>query len=544
MFMTKKIVNNVKYIGLFAIILLSVIACERDFEDIGIGLVDNNQFSTKSAIFEVIAYNVDVETSRVDGLPEHLLGIYKDDNFGFIKTSFVSQLGLTDIVDFGDNPSIDAVVLDIPYYATSLDKVLIKNPENTDVNDSIPVPNYHLDSIIGNQETEYKLSVFESGTFLNLLDPADPTKGKIYYSDEEYNEKALLYSDEHFNPNRNDTVLYVNRNFLDDDINTVDDIDTIKTDNVTPSIKLPLDTNFFKNNFVNQQASGVFDSNDNFIDYFRGIIVKAEETSNKEGSLMTLKMSDANVTIYYTNTIFTLENGIDLNDNGTTDDVDVPIRTKQTMVFPMSGLRVSRYVRDYSSSNVESYISNSNRLNDGQDKLYLQGAAGSNAIIELFKGVASDSIESIREKNWLINEANLILYLDENAPSNTNVPKQLLLYRYDDNSQILDVFTEAGINGIGGLLERNDDNEPIKYKFRITDYISEVLKLEEPLNIEKLGLKVFHSSDAPNFQFGVTDTIIKDFSWNAKGVVLKGNDFPLTDAKRLKLEILYTINNE
>jgi hypothetical protein len=542
--MTKKIVNNVKYIGLFAIILLSVIACERDFEDIGIGLVDNNQFSTKSAIFEVIAYNVDVETSRVDGLPEHLLGIYKDDNFGFIKTSFVSQLGLTDIVDFGDNPSIDAVVLDIPYYATSLDKVLIKNPENTDVNDSIPVPNYHLDSIIGNQETEYKLSVFESGTFLNLLDPADPTKGKIYYSDEEYNEKALLYSDEHFNPNRNDTVLYVNRNFLDDDINTVDDIDTIKTDNVTPSIKLPLDTNFFKNNFVNQQASGVFDSNDNFIDYFRGIIVKAEETSNKEGSLMTLKMSDANVTIYYTNTIFTLENGIDLNDNGTTDDVDVPIRTKQTMVFPMSGLRVSRYVRDYSSSNVESYISNSNRLNDGQDKLYLQGAAGSNAIIELFKGVASDSIESIREKNWLINEANLILYLDENAPSNTNVPKQLLLYRYDDNSQILDVFTEAGINGIGGLLERNDDNEPIKYKFRITDYISEVLKLEEPLNIEKLGLKVFHSSDAPNFQFGVTDTIIKDFSWNAKGVVLKGNDFPLTDAKRLKLEILYTINNE
>lgn len=542
--MTKKIVNNVKYIGLFAIILLSVIACERDFEDIGIGLVDNNQFATKSAIFEVIAYNVDVEASRVDAIPEHLLGIYKDDNFGFIKTSFVSQLGLTDIVDFGDNPSIDAVILDIPYYATSLDKVLIKNPENTDVNDSIPVPNYHLDSIIGNQETEYKLSVFESGTFLNILDPTDPTKGKIYYSNEEYQEKVLLYSDEQFNPNRNDTVLYVNRNFLDDDINTVDDIDTIKTDNVTPSIKLPLDKNFFKNNFVNQQATGVFDSNDNFIDYFRGIIVKAEETSNKDGSLMTLKMSDANVTIYYTNTIFTLESGIDLNDNGTTDDVDVPIRTKQTMVFPMSGLRVSRYVRDYSSSNVESYISNSNRFNDGQDKLYLQGAAGSNAIIELFDGIALDSIESIREKNWLINEANLTLYLDENALSNTNVPKQLLLYRYDDNSQILDVFTEAGSNGIGGLLERNEDNEPLKYKFRITDYISEVLKLEEPLNIEKLGLKVFHSSDAPNFQFGVTDTIIKDFSWNAKGVVLKGNDLPLTDVKRLKLEILYTINNE
>ncbi|MCF6346802.1 MAG: DUF4270 domain-containing protein [Flavobacteriaceae bacterium] len=525
--MTKKIVNSVKYIGLLSLVLLSVIACERDFENIGVGLVDNNEFATSDTIFEVIAYNKNVESSRVDGIPEYLLGILEDDNFGYIKTLFVSQLGLPTSTDFGNNVSIDAVILDIPYYATRED------------NYSDGKPQFKLDSIFGNQETEYNISVYESGTFLNALEPLDPTKNKKYYSNETYNEKTLLYS-QLFNPERNDTVLYVKRRFLDDDSNTVDDTDTIKAENSIPSIKMSLDTVFFRNNFINQQNTGVLDSRDSFIDFFRGIIIKAEEDVNKDGSLMALAMSNANVRIYYTNTILTDETDTDLNNDGDTDDTDVPVRTKQTMIFPLSGIRANQYNRDYLGSLAsinERFVSPD--LINGEDKLYIQGASGSMGVVELL--LSDDAINEMRDKNWLINEANLTLYLDDNSFTQEKVPDQLLLYNYDDNSQILDVITEVQVGGIGGVLERDEDNKPIKYKFRITDYISEFLKSDDEKPV-KFGLKVFHSTDVP---LVIDDTNIDDFSWIAKGVVLKGNKLlDENDPQRLKLEIFYTINND
>ena len=171
--MTMRIVNSVKYIGSMTLILLSMIACEKDFKNIGVGLVDNKQFSTKDTVFEIIAFNKNINSSRVDGIPQFLLGVYNDANFGLIKASFIGQLGLPTSSDFGDHVSIDAVILDIPYYAT-------KETKNTD-----GTPNFKLDSVIGNQEIEFNLSVYESGTFLNTLDPQDPTKVKKYYSDEE-----------------------------------------------------------------------------------------------------------------------------------------------------------------------------------------------------------------------------------------------------------------------------------------------------------------------------------------------------------------------
>ena len=517
--MTIRIVNSVKYVGLFTLILLSIVACEKDFENIGVGLVDNNQFETKVETFEIIAYNRNVDSSRVDGIPQYLLGIYKDDNFGLIKASYIGQVGLTTPLSFGENVSIDAVVLDIPYYVTR------------DTNNVNGTPDFILDSIIGDQNLEYNLSVYELGTFLNTLDPQDPSKAKKYYSDEEYSEKTLLYTGA-FKPNKNDTVLYVNRNFIDDDPLTTDDIDTIKKSTIAPTIKIPLDTTFFRNNFINQQNSGAFDSFENFIDYFRGIIIKPEGT---DGSIMTMALTDAAITIYYTNTILFDETDTDLNGDGDTNDVDVPIRTKQNKEFTLSSTRSGQYVRDYSGSEINDYLVNPDKIN-GEDKLFVQGAAGSISVLELFKGI---DLDEIRDQNWLINDANITLYIDNETAQNT-LPEQLYLYKVDQNSQILDVFTETQTGSINGLLVRDEDNNPTKYKFSITDYISEVLKYES-LDKARLGIKVYHATDFP---LTLNDTIVKNFSWKAKGVVLKGNNRNLTDNEKLKLEIFYTVINE
>jgi hypothetical protein len=482
--MTIKIVNSILYAGLISIVIISTVACEKDFENIGVALVDNNQFKTKDTIFEVLAINKNIDSSRVDGIPQYLLGVYNDDKFGLIKTSFISQLGLPTETAFGNNVSIDAVILDIPYYSTNLGKQTIENPDNGGVNDSVSVPNYKLDSIIGNQEINYQLSVYESGTFLNTIDPQDLTQNKKYYSDEQYIKKEQLYTGL-FQPNNNDTVLYVNRNFLDDDINTIDDIDTVKTSIASPSIKIPLNKDFFKNNFIDQQSTGIFDSFDNFNNFFRGLIIEADGT---DGSLMSLAMSDSKVTIYYTNDVLTDETDTDLNGDGDTTDINVSVRTKQSEEFLINGIRASQYIRDYSNSSINSRLLNPDKIN-GEDKLFIQGAAGSISVIELFKNI---NFEELRNKNWLINEANLTFYLDET--SSKNVPQKLWLYRFDENSQILDAFSEAQVNGVGGTVNLDENGDPVSYKFRITDYISRVLNSNDPLPLDRLALKVFHST--------------------------------------------------
>jgi len=66
--------------------------------------------------------------------------------------------------------------------------------------------------------------------------------------------------------------------------------------------------------------------------------------------------------------------------------------------------------------------------------------------------------------------------------------------------------------------------------------------------LSRIGLKVLNASDVPDFKTAV-DTLVTDFSWKAKGVVLKGNKLPKIgndklDPTRLKLEIFYTIDNK
>ena len=98
------------------------------------------------------------------------------------------------------------------------------------------------------------------------------------------------------------------------------------------------------------------------------------------------------------------------------------------------------------------------------------------------------------------------------------------------------VLTKSKNRAFDGNLERDDDDLPYRYTVNITDYISEVLKSENPTEISKLAVKVYNISDIPA---SGTDTEITNFSWTPKGVVVHGNQ-SLNLEKRLKLEISYT----
>ncbi len=529
-----------KSIGLGLVLLFGIVSCEKDFEDIAIDLVDNKAFSVGVDTIEIIAYNKNIISSRVDNndvrnptLP--LLGIHQDKDFGLMKSALVSQVFLPIIgVNFGDNAIIDQIVVDIPYYSTrdgSQDAIDQDTGEiiNDDEGNPIQVPNFTLDSIYGNIDKAYTLKIYELGTFLNTLDPQDPSKRMRYYSDKDFDIKDQLSSDE-FLSNRNDTVLYVERRYLDDDPSTVDDIDTVKAEDLSPSIKLFLDSDFFKTRFVDHQDSPDFDSNSNFTHYFRGLYVDAD---GSDGSTMNLSMRGANMTIYYTNEIIKDEAADeDLNNNGIEGEQDVAVKTKQRMIFSLGGVRAAKYTRDYNVPEIKEALEFPN-MTDGEEKLYVQGAAGSETIIDFFPNL--DDLDELRNKDWMINEANLTVYLEENQKE---VPTKLFLYNYDYGSKITDQYSfNFGPEVFGGLLEYDGDGEPEKYKFRITKYIMDLLDSDNPKAPSKLALKNYVSSDG--FDPQAIDTLTTDFNWIPKGVVLKGN-LPKTDKKRIKLEIYYS----
>ena len=508
--MTTKVVKVLKYLGLFSMVFFTIISCEKEIESIGVNLVDNNNFDTNKLTTEVITENENVERVISNGVPQYLLGVYSDIEFGKLKASVVSQLTLPLTIngyDYGTNALIDSVLIDIPYQSTAALE-----------NYSDGKPKFELDSVFGDVSAEFQLKVYELKTFLNTLDPEDPTKSATYYSDKEFMKADTPLFAENFKVNPDDTVTYIKRYMPDGSVYA---IDTLKKLGVTPSIKIPLNEIMIQQLFVDNASSAEFSSEFDFQHYFRGLYIEAEELLNDQSHIISLDMSDANMTIYYSNDEDEGE-GVDLNDNGVTGEQGV--RISQEYVFTLGTIRSNVFKRDLTTSKAS-----------GEDKLYVQGAAGSIAKLEI---LSSENIADLQNSNWLITDASLTLYVDQNASSDI-VPEQLFIYNYDENSQLLDMLTE-GITSIGGSLERDDDGKPYRYVFKITDYISELLTSDEPLDLVTLGLKVYEITDIPS---SFADTAIKNFSWSPKGVVLYGNDLNAGD-KKPTFEISYAeINN-
>ncbi len=508
--MTTKVVNLIKYISVSTFAFFAIVSCEKPIDNIGANLVNNNTFSSNSIITEVIAVNENVSKVPTSNTGQFLLGVYNDDEFGKLKASIITQLSLEQTGSnyfYGTNTAVDSVILNIPYQATKIDNYTDGKPQ------------FSIDSVIGNPDNEFKLSVYELKTFLNTLDPNDPTKSQIYYTDKVFDKGSIALYSGNFKINPNDTVSYIKRYMLDG--TTVFDRDTIKQTTLNPSINIPLDENLIKQLFVDTAGTSEFETLDNFQHIFRGLYIEASELINSNAHLISLDLSTANMIIYYSDDEDE-DTATDLNGNGI--DGELGVRVKHKYIFPFGTVKSNFLERDYTNSK-----------QSGSNRIYVQGSAGSIATIDI---LSNEDLDALRQNNWLINDASLTLYVDQNASSDI-APERLFLYNYDDHLQLKDMLSE-GKSSVGGDLVLDDSGNPYKYVFKITDYISDVLNESDPTSVSKLGLKVFNSTDDPA---NYLDTSVKDFSWNPKGVVLYGNDASFQD-KRVTLTISYSkLNN-
>jgi hypothetical protein len=545
----------------FGLIVLSFIACDKDFANIESDIItDENatNFDIFSEKYDIISYTKALGPVQTNNLGINTLGLY-DDAYGRTISSFVTQVALSTFDPvFGEDVVIDSVVLKIPYFSFA-----------TEIEDDGNIL-YDIDSVIGREAI--KLSLFESNYFIRDFDPnASFNEAQAYFSNKsasesepisdmslEGEELIMLTGPEtsHIGENIiqiNDEGFVLSEPDNDDD----DDTDPQILFRESPGIRIKLDPTFWQNKIIDQEGESVLSSAGTFEDYFRGLYFKAEPV-DQDGSFLILNIGTAlsHVTIHYTRLT-----------PSEADAVDITEQTTFQIRFGPNRI-------NFMDNNFTTPISTGDDV-DGDSRVFLKGGEGSIARIKLFNGddlndgedntfddwksffVETDDGKFVKSKR-LINEANLVFYVDQEILQDGE-PNRLYLYDIGNNTPLIDYFLDGTNNSIPsisllshlGSLQRVDDDptQPgIKYKFKITEHINNLL-LSDSTNVE-LGLSVslnvnleggneqreVQSASNPDLKIPISSII------TPRGTVLHGNNTE-NESKRVYLEIYYTEPN-
>ncbi|HSN47655.1 MAG TPA: DUF4270 domain-containing protein, partial [Flavobacterium sp.] len=529
------------------------VSCDKDYNEIGDALIGENHFDLAKYTSNVVAHNEKITPILSENLPVNALGIYDNPAFGKTTANFATQLILaTPDPVIGNNPIIDSVYVEIPYFVDAKTKPITAGG-NT----------YELDSIYGEPNAKIKLSIFESGLYMRDKDPVGGLQeDQKYFTDQNTdfdNLKVGTRLNNDANRAQNDEFFY---NPAQRNLTTTDA--TGKKTNVysVPAMRLKLNSTFFKTKII-EAPSGKLATNDVFKEYFRGLYFKVEQSGTDPGSLAMINFAKGTITINYKEDLSTTV--------GTTVTVT---RVQKSIVLNMSGNTVNLLENSNPNPVYETAINSPDRIL-GDDKLYLKGGEGSLAVLELFgpdlfgvdgktgtpNGVA-DELDVIRKSGWLINDANLVFNIDASTMANSYEPDRLYLYDFTNSTTVLDYFIGASTTNkstskyaFGGFIKRDPTSvkvpkRGVSYKINITTHIIDLIKNADAVNI-KLGVVVTEDINLANSNKLKTanpflSSAPKSSVMNPLGTVLYGGKPTSTnpvDDKRLKLEIYYTKPN-
>lgn len=509
-------------------------SCDDDFNAVGSDIVGSDDLNLNTYLVEnLVAYNKATGAVQANGLPINSLGVINNPVFGKTTASFVTQLqfvtGNNPIIGIAD-PTVTKVELTVPYFSR------VKNT------DSEGNRIFELDSLYGSTG-KIKLGIYESGYYLRDFDPSTNfEQSQKYYTDlyQEINSaKGVLLNDL-------DDVAQNNEFFFDSSEVIIYEENSegnqVVKERQTPQMKIELNKDFFQQKIFDAPA-GQMDNNNTFANYFKGLFFQVEDIAQGD-HLMQMDFSQGKVTIYYTTVV---------NDE----------EKEGTVVLNLRGNTVSLIESEFSQG-YQDVLTSADTI-AGDQKLYLKGSEGSLAYIDLFSDTDAEGnsaeLEELRDmaetENWLINEANLVFYIDKTQMDNVPyVPLRLYLFNADNSVPLadynIDGTTITGLNKFnkhvfGGILYKEND-KGVYYKIRITNHLKNLLKNKDAKNV-KLGLAVTENINMSAMAVIKNESSLPENSayrhipvtsvMNPLGTVLFGNNTPDTD-KKLKLEIRYT----
>ena len=542
--------NTLPKIVAILFFIISIVSCQEDFNTIGGDIVgDDTLLSQLDKSKTVVAYSRKLAPVQTNIIPVSQLGIYNDGTFGKSTINYITQILMNSpnpvfADSLGQEIVLDSVMLYIPYF----------NEKITEED----VTTYTLDSVFGSEPIN--ISIFESNYFLRDLDPnsnfQDP---QYYYSNQEPTfEDNLLQNDlfleiEGFVPSNEGHIIISNET-------GEDGIVTIDTTTIAPGIRVSLSNDYFQEKILDKEGDPFLNNNNNFKDYLRGIYFKV--TSNTDnGNLFIFNPQLANITLYY-NFLRPREDG---SGNPVLDDDGVAILDTIYEEYILSFGGVNLNVFDNELSPVVASAIASPNVNEGEESLYVRGGDGIITVIDLFgedvdENGVSDELEVLRDKNWLINDANLKFYIDQNKiVGGETEPERLTVYNINNNTVLADYFLDPtsgndpnnAISNHMGRIERNSDGLGVSYKINLTHHISNLINKDSTnvsiglITTQNVLLNGFQKLDTlldPNPNLQTIETVQRSSVISHEGTVLFGNN-TLDEDKKLILEIYYTEPN-
>ena len=257
--------------------------------------------------------------------------------------------------------------------------------------------------------------------------------------------------------------------------------------------------------------------------------------------------------------ILYMDDKMDVNGDPDLDDDGNVIREKKTLTLNMTGNTINFFENTYNDTFTSAIASSDETF--GDEKLYLKGGEGSMAVIDI---MSAEDLNFLREQRVLINEANLVYYVDQQQMAGVDKnhePLRIYLYDLDNRRPVYDYYIDGTVNNSypkynkyvhGGIIEKNSEGKGVKYKIRITDHVNNVVN-KDSLGI-RLGLVVSEtinqvSNAALKTPFTTLGQEVKSVPVSSVihpfGTVLYGSreSENVPEDKRLKLEIYYTKPN-
>jgi len=595
----------------FILIITLLFSCTKEYNTIGSDILKSDTFKTNIELIPVNVRQKAIPPFKANALPAYQLGRISNNLYGKSEASFITQVNLSEINPiFGmwstekekngddtnisvieENETVTNVYLDIPFFNNTFDndgdgvidlydvddndvnsdsdgdgltdiqeRANGTDPLNPDtdgdgINDNIDTetinPNegakmYDIDSLLGNIESSFKIKVQELDYYLRSYDPNDNFESlQKYFSDQNelLNFAGNILHDDEVKINTSEIVIYREDDPATDDL---DESELVK-ERLSPRVRLPLNVDFFQQKIIDKEGSVDMLNADNFNIYFKGLILQAYDFS--DDLLMILDYGNAKINIEYEYDKY--------NKNNTDDDIsdDSIDKTKSSYELNISGNQINIINRDPFHQDIIENINSTENLS----RVFLKGGEGIIAEIDLFTDDNGNNVlDDIRAKGWLINEANLSMYIDRDKINESEKfiePFRLYLYDIDAKTPLVDYFID---NSSGpkksndkivhdGKIELDENGQGLRYKIRISEHIKSIVRNDSIS--PKLGLAVSSSiSNSVNTDVKTTDLIKYipiSTAINPLGTVLIGpNPEPENFDKRMRLEIYYTeINN-
>ena len=611
-FNNKLLKNHFLYFFVSFLIAIIIISCNKDYHPVGMDLFVDQTLRTKTKNIPAFTFQESINQVQTNVQPLAQLGMINHPVFGKSEASIVTQIAIRPDLFFGNlkqnfenqsdgsNPDIideeekvKEVFLEIPFFSNTNDSdndgvidSLDEDPndpasnsdgdELTDIvefqsglnplssdsdgdgildhndNDNSAYDSensvYDIDSIYGNRNSEFTLQVHELTYYLNDYDPlTNFQSSQIYYSNRDYYSEGFVGAtlfDGRIKLNFDEIRFYYN----EDDPDTPDIDETTQVENrLTPRLRIPLDPNFFQEKLIDLEGTESLLSEISYQKDMRGLIIRGENFS--DDLYMLLDIQNAEIKISYefkdNNTQGTLE---DLTD----DTIEI---LERNFSISLGGAFLNVLNNEIFESSINKRIADS-KNNIPTDKLFVQSSR-LHGKIRLFSNVdpnVNEQLNSIRDENILVNQANLIFHVDPETPIEQYNAQRLYLFNLNNGAPMIDYFSDGSTSNFGtnankavfgGKLELDENGNPSKYKFNITNHISNIIR-NDSLNYD-LGMTVTANIDTPSVISAINQDEDQEIRYplastlNPLGTVLIGSHpDSLQFDKRVRLELIYS----